>query len=122
MKFKFYEEATVVVTQTHKTKRSVFFGAYDKAVQLQSLGRVTIPPNQEIPEVGQIIEVRYLYAYKNGSLYQPTFKMVRTDQQVKDCLTSGLKYKPEVASFQTGDLIVDGSPASIKKKSPKPKI
>lgn len=60
-----------------------------------AVGNVTISVNKEIPKVGDIIEVRYLYAYKGGSLYQPTFLEVRTDMQIADCDIAQLKYKKE---------------------------
>ena len=49
----------------------------------------------DIVEERAIIEVRYLYAYKGGSLYQPTFLDVRTDIDEQECLLSQLKYKKE---------------------------
>ncbi|NBV25538.1 MAG: WGR domain-containing protein, partial [Proteobacteria bacterium] len=39
----------------------------------QSVGNVTIPPNQPVPKVGAVVEVRYLYAYPDGSLFQPVY-------------------------------------------------
>lgn len=92
-KFKFIESATVYVTQNHATKRSVFVAAKDEAGEEVPLGKVTIPSNSEIPEVGKIVEVQYLYAYPNGSLFQPVYKGVRTDQGLEACVTSQLKYK-----------------------------
>ena len=59
------------------------------------VGNVTIPSNKEVPAINSIIEVRYLYAYKGGSLYQPTYLGVRDDIGVDDCLISQLKYKQE---------------------------
>ncbi len=44
--------------------------------------------NKEIPAVKAIIEVRYLYAYKGGNLYQPTYIGVRDDIGLKDCIIS----------------------------------
>jgi len=46
--------------------------------------------------VDSIIEVRYLYAYKGGNLYQPTYLGVRDDISFEDCLISQLKYKKEL--------------------------
>jgi len=54
---------------------------------------VTISPNKEVPKLGEIIEVRYLYAYKGGSLYQPTFLEVRDDIERAECLMGQLKFK-----------------------------
>jgi len=45
--------------------------------------------------VSDVIEVKYLYAYKGGSLYQPSFISIRDDVLVSNCLISQLKYKSE---------------------------
>ena len=42
-----------------------------------------------------IVEIRYLYAYPNGSLYQPTLLGVRDDIGIEDCSVKQLKYKAE---------------------------
>jgi bifunctional non-homologous end joining protein LigD len=91
VKFKFYSTASVIVTSINK-KRSVAVAviADDKPV---NVGNVTIPPNKAIPTANSIIEVRYLYAYPGGNLYQPTYLGVRDDLNVTDCLISQLKYK-----------------------------
>jgi bifunctional non-homologous end joining protein LigD len=56
------------------------------------VGNCTIPPNKEVPAAG-VVEIRYLYAYEGGSLYQPTYIGVRDDLIVADCLITQLKYK-----------------------------
>jgi len=93
MKFKFYATASVIVTSLNK-KRSVAVAviAVKKRV---NVGNVTIPPNKKVPAVDSIIEVRYLYAYKGGNLYQPTYLSVRDDISFEDCPISQLKYKNE---------------------------
>ena len=59
------------------------------------VGNVTIPPNQTVPNVGEIVEVEYLYAYLGGSLYQPVYRGKRRDLDISACTTRQLKYKPE---------------------------
>jgi len=93
-KFKFYETASVIVSKLND-KRSVGVSVLDKGEEV-FVGNVTISVNKEIPKERDIIEVRYLYAYKGGSLYQPTFLMVRTDLDEKECIIEQLKYKQEV--------------------------
>lgn len=93
LKFKFVESATVMVMKGKSTKRSVPVGAYDENRKLVGLGNVTIPANYAVPRVGAIVEVRYLYAYKGGSLYQPVYLGERSDQDAEDCTLSQLKYK-----------------------------
>jgi bifunctional non-homologous end joining protein LigD len=57
-------------------------------------GNVTIPPNQQIPRVGAVVEVRYLYAIReSGCLYQPTYLGCRTDVEQLECLATQLKFK-----------------------------
>ncbi len=59
----------------------------------QSVGNVTIPPNQPVPKVGAVVEVRYLYSYPDGSLYQPVYLGERSDVDVTECVVSQLKFK-----------------------------
>ncbi|MGQ2866857.1 WGR domain-containing protein [Leptospira interrogans] len=91
IKFKFYETATVSV-ETVNLKRSVSMRLYN-GNEWVSVGNVTIPVNFAIPKENDIIEVRYLYAYKGGSLYQPTYLGARTDADENDCDLKQLKYK-----------------------------
>jgi bifunctional non-homologous end joining protein LigD len=93
LKFKFYATASVIVTKKND-KRSVAVAVIDGDNQVD-VGNVTIPPNQKIPAVHSLIEVRYLYAYKGGNLYQPTYLGVRDDISLEDCVISQLKYKKE---------------------------
>ena len=74
-------------------QRSVSLTLLDSTMRI-GVGNVTIPPNQPLPEKGQVVEVRYLYAYEGGSLYQPTYLGVRTDLNDEDCSLGQLKYKP----------------------------
>ncbi|MCP4686732.1 MAG: WGR domain-containing protein [Desulfobacterales bacterium] len=93
VKFKFYATASVIVTKKND-KHSVAMGVLDGRERV-GVGNVTIPPGKPLPEVDSIIEVRYLYAYKNGSLYQPTFLSERDDLGPEGCAISQLKYKKE---------------------------
>jgi len=92
VKFKFYNTASVVVTKIND-RRSVGISMLANEKQVE-VGNVTIPPNKDVPPLNSIIEVRYLYAYQGGSLYQPTYINVRDDIDAKDCVISQLKYKP----------------------------
>jgi len=93
VKFKFYDTASVIVSKIND-KRSVGMSVLENGEEI-FIGNVTISVNKEIPKKGEIIEVRYLYAYKGGSLYQPTFLNVRDDIDKPDCVISQLKYKAE---------------------------
>jgi bifunctional non-homologous end joining protein LigD len=59
-------------------------------------GNVTIPPNHPVPQVGAVVEVRYLYAIQgSGCLYQPVYLGVRADVEKHECVVSQLKFKGE---------------------------
>ena len=101
MKFKFTESASCCVFSVNSDKRSVRIGLLEirddpiKGQGMVPVGNVTIPPNHAIPNVGEIVEVEYLYAYPGGSLYQPVYRGKRSDLDVSACTTRQLKYKQE---------------------------
>jgi bifunctional non-homologous end joining protein LigD len=88
LKFKFYSTASCVVSKANQ-KRSVSL----KMGCGTEVGNVTIPANHDVPKAGEVVEVRYLYAYKGGSLYQPTYLGVRDD--VDPDHVDSLKFKNE---------------------------
>jgi bifunctional non-homologous end joining protein LigD len=92
LKFKFYATASCVVRSHTPGKRSVAVGAFD-GNNVVDLGNVTIPPNHAIPAPGDVVEVRYLYAYPGGSLYQPIYLGKRSDIDPSECALDQLKYK-----------------------------
>jgi bifunctional non-homologous end joining protein LigD len=94
-KFKFTASCSCIVAGGNASKRSVKLELLDNTAKRVSVGNVTIPANQKIPTAGQIIEVRYLYAYPGGSLYQPVSLGVRDDITLADCRLSQLKYRAE---------------------------
>lgn len=93
LKFKFYAEATIRISQQNNDRRSVQMSVLDSNGLFIDVGNVTIPPNYDVPAVGQLANVKYLYSYPKGSLYQPVYKGVRTDKDFPDTQTS-LKFKP----------------------------
>lgn len=92
LKLKFWDSATLEVSMVN-AQRSVGVQGYDENNKAVPLGNVTIPPNKPVPVVGDIVEVKYLYAYRNGSIYQPEYLSVRADQNRDDCSVLQLKYK-----------------------------
>lgn len=92
LKLKFYASATCVVSGLHPTKRSVELTVMDEDRPV-NVGNCTIPPNYDIPNLGDLVEIKYLYAYRGGSLYQPQYKGVRTDVTVDACTFDQLKFK-----------------------------
>ena len=60
------------------------------------VGNVTIPVNEATPPVGQVVEIKYLYAFRESRcLYQPVYLGKRTDVEHHECVVSQLKYKAE---------------------------
>jgi bifunctional non-homologous end joining protein LigD len=95
LKFKFYETASFIV-HVINDKRSVAIGLFDTDGSFMSAGNVTIPANHDVPKVGDVVEVRYLYAYKqSGSVFQPVYLGKRNDVAQHECETTQLKYKAE---------------------------
>lgn len=94
VKHKFYSTCSCVVTAINK-KRSAAIGLY-KGKKLVKAGNVTISSNFEMPEAGDVVEVKYLYARKqSGALYQPIYLGKRTDISPNECVQSQLKFKKE---------------------------
>lgn len=93
LKFKFVATASCYVELVN-SKRSIVLGLMENGIW-KNVGNCTIPPNHEIPKAGQIVEIRYLYAYKGGSLYQPVYLGVRDDLDEMACQLSQLKYKAD---------------------------
>lgn len=96
LKLKFWSTCTAYVMQIHP-QRSIGVGyRKDKAMpgNFHLVGNVTIPPNHEIPKIGDLVEVRYLYAYVGGSLYQPVYLGKRDDVDQADSFDD-LSYKKE---------------------------
>ena len=95
LKYKFIESASFLVTLVHPTKRSVALGLYEGS-EIVEAGHVTIPPNHEVPRPGSVVEVRYLYAFRqSGSVYQPLYLGEREDIDQAECTVSQLKYRHE---------------------------
>lgn len=90
-KFKFVESVSAKVT-TINQQRSIGVSLLD-GDDWTSVGNVTIPANHEVPQLDDVVEVRYLYAAQGGSLYQPVYLGVRSDVEAAECVLSQLKYK-----------------------------
>jgi len=87
-KLKFYATVTCLVTSVHPTKASIGITVQD------TTGNCIIPANYPKPNVNDLVEIRYLYAYPGGSLYQPQYEGARTDLTAEDFMNQPpLKYK-----------------------------
>ncbi len=91
LKCKFWSSATCVVSSIN-AKRSIAVSV-DSPDGFVPVGNVTVPPNYELPQEGDYVEVKYLYAYKEGSLYQPQYLGVRDDVEID--VYASLKFKAE---------------------------
>ena len=93
-KFKFHETASFIVGKIN-AKRSVSLFLY-AGKALKHAGNVTIPPNHPVPHADQIVECRYLYAFReSGCIYQPVYLGARDDIRPEECTVDQLKYKSE---------------------------
>jgi len=92
LKHKFYATLSAVVAKVNQ-QRSVELRLLNGEGWVTA-GNVTIPPNHDVPKVGVVVEVRYLYAIQeSGSLYQPVYLGVRKDVEQHECVVSQLKFK-----------------------------
>lgn len=89
LKFKFVETLSALVTAVN-TQRSVGLSLHGND-GLTFVGNVTIPANHDVPPVGAVVEVRYLYAAP--ALYQPVYLGVRDDILPAECVMAQVKFK-----------------------------
>jgi len=83
LKFKFTNTCTCQVSGHVEGKRSVYVQMLDGKKPVE-VGKVTILPNFDIPKVGALVEVRYLYRHVHGALYQPIYLGERDDISYAD--------------------------------------
>ena len=94
-KLKNWEITTVVVVKENEGKRSVVVAVVDQQDRLVEVGSVTIPQNAVMPQPGTFMEVRYLYAFPQGALFEATFRRVRADHGRSHASIGKLKYKAD---------------------------
>ena len=92
VKYKFQKSATFIVESLTKGKRSIGVELVD-GDKRKFMGKVTIPPNHDIPNIGELIEVQYLYAYRDGAIFQPVYLGKRYDSDLTDATMSQIIYK-----------------------------
>jgi bifunctional non-homologous end joining protein LigD len=96
LKFKFVETASFLVGGVTRGRRSVALELINDSGQRVPAGNVTIPPNQAIPQMGTVVEVRFLYAFpESGAIYQPVYLGPRDDIPAEECTVDQLKFKPQ---------------------------
>lgn len=91
-KLKFTASASCIVSGVNRGKRSVALELIEGGKRV-NVGNVTISANHAIPVAGQIVEIRYLYYFPGGSLYQPVYLGMRDDVRLDACITAQLKLK-----------------------------
>ena len=84
LKYKFLESSTFIVVKKNQ-QRSVEIGLLNSSGTLISRGNVTIPANEQIPEVDDLVEVQYLYFNPSGAFEQPTYLGKRQDIAREEC-------------------------------------
>lgn len=95
LKLKFVATLSAVVARIND-KRSVSVGLLDGDKWVY-VGDCAIPPNREIPNAGDVVEIRYLYATAGRRIYQPVYLGARDDILPSECTVGQMKFK------QTGD-------------------
>ena len=92
LKHKFYATCSAVVSKIND-KRSVELRLLNGDGWIP-VGNVTIPVNFQVPEVGQVVDIRYLHVFReSNALYQPVYLGPRQDIEPHECVLSQLKYK-----------------------------
>jgi bifunctional non-homologous end joining protein LigD len=95
LKFKLTASCTCRVMGRNEGKRSVSVAVHQHPGDgFVDVGNVTIPPNFPVPQPGDLAEIRYLYAFPGGSLYQPVYLGLRTDVDCADSVKS-LKFRQD---------------------------
>jgi bifunctional non-homologous end joining protein LigD len=100
-KWKWYADCSCRVSNRETGKHSVGLELLDKSDPQFPLGvwvyvgNCTVGQKTPLPPKHSVIDVHYLYAYRGGCLYQPSYLGPRDDVYEVDCLLTQLKYKPE---------------------------
>lgn len=92
LKFKFKESSTAIcLGDSSDGKRSIRLGLLSSDGEMVNVGKVTVPPNQPVPQSNSLVEVQYLYKFEGGSLFQPVLLGIRDDQNREDCTLAQVK-------------------------------
>jgi hypothetical protein len=62
LKYKFVGTTSFIVGTVHRIKRSVGLTLINPSGARVPAGNITVPPNQDVPSIGAVVGVRYLYA------------------------------------------------------------
>jgi bifunctional non-homologous end joining protein LigD len=93
LKYKFHATASCVVTGRNH-RQSVELALMREDGLMAMSGNVAVPPNHAVPEAETVVEVRYLYAFRDsGALFQPVFLGPCDDIAPEKCTIDQLKHK-----------------------------
>lgn len=92
--YNLYETAVVIVFGRPMQGRTVRIAVWrdSSGMDMEDVGRITIPPNILLPESGDCVEVRYPDADPCGALRQPQFVRLRRDVRAANTWDS-LKFR-----------------------------
>ena len=95
VKCKFWASVSAIVDEQETGKSSFVSYVLDaKTGERVSLGHCSAL-GKVMPQVGDIVEIKYLYAYKGGKLIQQSLLGIRDDVLPEECTTKQLKFKAE---------------------------
>ena len=116
-KLKFWHSASCIVAASRDpNKRSVGLRLHGKnGDDWFAIGNVDVPTNYPMPKVGDVAEIKYLYAYRGGSLYQPQWLGVRDDILPEACVMAQLHYKEESEQEDVPALVVVDTAAEAER-------
>lgn len=84
LKLKFTKTVDCVVVARDQGAKNARLAVYNEAGELQEIGTCSMI-GKEDAQVGQVVEVKYLYATPYNVLYQPTMLRIREDKAPEDC-------------------------------------
>jgi bifunctional non-homologous end joining protein LigD len=92
LKHKFVDTADVVIEEVWREgKRSVGLYAYDRGTKVPVGSCTMTERNLSRVQVGDVIEVKYLYRGAGGRLFQPRFVRLRNDKSAIECTVDQFK-------------------------------
>ena len=94
LKFKFTTTADVVVTETKTDgkRQAIRIGIHHNGTLVDAGGCKVPEEFVDRINVGDVVEIRYLYATDEHKLYQPVWVALRDDKPALGCTTNQLKY------------------------------
>jgi len=92
VKCKFWASLSAIVSEEVTGKASFSSYVLDPSGERVDLGRCSAL-GKVMPQAGDIVEIKYLYAYRGGKLVQQVLLGIRDDVNPEECTTKQLKFK-----------------------------